>query len=375
MDLDAQCIPLAHILTYFSIREKPRFEVDNGLAPLDSERPSRERHIETLISITLGMDYQEIFQNLGVDLSDGVIADRYLSTRQVLTLVEQAIDRLNMPYLGLFIGNIMTVSHYGMAGLAVVTQPNLRECCLLLSRFCREYFPPLEISVHVDEDVSWIAIEENISLKPYQEFFIELNFVSFYNMVYDLVGHDSKMMPIRIELAYPEPAWGHIYRRYFNCPVVFNRPQNRMIRKTHGIDLDLPLANRLLAITAEKVFLQNIPTRAMKYLPLKLKHFLARSYGAYPTLEKSARELGVSSRTLRRKLAEEGTSYKQEVDKVKERFAREYFARGGRSVAELANLLGFSNTPAFTRAFKRWTSLTPSEFILKTTGINIELVD
>ena len=52
MDLDAQCIPLAHILTYFSIREKPRFEVDNGLAPLDSERPSRERHIETLISIT-----------------------------------------------------------------------------------------------------------------------------------------------------------------------------------------------------------------------------------------------------------------------------------------------------------------------------------
>jgi AraC-like DNA-binding protein len=148
-----------------------------------------------------------------------------------------------------------------------------------------------------------------------------------------------------------------------------------MIRKTHGIDLDLPLANRLLAITAEKVVLQNIPTRAMKYLPLKLKHFLARSYGAYPTLEKSARELGVSSRTLRRKLAEEGTSYKQEVDKVKERFAREYFARGGRSIAELASLLGFANSPAFTRAFKRWTSLTPSEFILKTTGINIELVD
>lgn len=368
MDLDAKCIPLGHILTYFNIREKPNFEAELGFEAFDSERDSRDNHLEELMKVSMGMDHFEAFLNVGIDLSDGVVAGRFMSTRQVLELVDKATQILNMPYLGLFIGNIMTVSHYGMAGLAVVTQPNLKECCLALSRFCREYFPPLDISVHTEEDVSWITIEENISLAPYSEFFIELNFVSFYNMVYDLVGHDDEMMPIRIELAYPEPEWGHIYPRYFRCPVVFDRPQNRMIRKTHGIEFDLPLANRLLAMTAEKAFFQRIPTRAMKFLPLKLRHFLVRSYGAFPTLEKAASELGVSSRTLRRKLAEDGTSYKQEVDIVRERFARGYFARGGESISELSVLLGFATPSAFTKAFKRWTDQTPSEYMARLRG-------
>lgn len=368
MDLDAECIPLGHILTYFSIRQKPEFEVEIGFDAIDGENISREKHLEELLKISTGIDYEDAFLNVGIDLSDGVVAGRFVSTRQVLGLVDQAVKLLNMPYLGLFIGNIMTVSHYGMAGLAVVTQPTLRECSLALSRLCREYFPPLDISVHVAGDISWLTIEENISLSPYSQFFIELNFVSFYNMVYDLVGRDPEMMPIRIELSYPEPEWGPIYRRYFKCPVVFDRPQNRMIRKTHGIDYKLPLSNRLLAMTAEKALFQRIPTRAMKYLPLKLRHILVRSYGAFPTLEKTASDLGMSSRTLRRKLAEDGTTYKQEVDVVRERFAREYFARGGDSISELSRLLGFATPSAFTKAFKRWVDLTPSEYMARLRG-------
>ena len=82
----------------------------------------------------------------------------------------------DMPYLGLFIGNIMTVSHYGMAGLAVVCQPSLHEACLLLSRFCSEYFPPLDISAHVGEEESWMTIEENISLAPLHRVFYRTQF-------------------------------------------------------------------------------------------------------------------------------------------------------------------------------------------------------
>ncbi len=365
MDRDASCIPLGHILTYFSIREKPSFEEELGLQMLDTERASRLKHVQDLIEISMGMDHNEAFLNVGVDLSDGVVKDRFISTGQVVGLVDQAVTLFNMPYLGLFIGNIMTVSHYGMAGLAVVCQPSLHEACLLLSRFCSEYFPPLDISAHVSEKESWMTIEENISLAPYTEFFIELNFVSIYNMLSDLAGGDPEMMPTRIEFAYPKPPWGHLYQRYFNCPVYFDRPQNRMIGHSAGAHKELPLANRLMALTAEKAFLQRVPTRAMKYLPLKLRNFLIRSYGANPSLDTAAKEMGLSSRTLRRKLAEEGTSYKNEVEKIQERFAREYFARGGNSVTELSTSLGFAHTSAFSRAFKRWTGQSPSEYMEK----------
>jgi AraC-like DNA-binding protein len=367
MDLDTQCIPLGHILTYFNINKKP----DLGLDVVEGDGSSRASHLNELMKASMGLDHNELFMNVGIDLSDGGVAGRYMSTRQVLGLVEQTMTAIKMPYLGLFIGNIMSVSHHGMAGLAAVTQPTLKDCAETVARFCRELFPPLEMSVHIDGDLSWFTIEENISLAPYTHYFIELNSVSFYNIVSDLVGRDPELMPIRVEFAYPEPEWGRIYRRYFQCPVVFDCPQNRIIRKASVADYELPLANRLLAMTAEKTLFQRIPTRAMRFLPLKLRHFLLRSYGALPSLEVAASELGMSGRTMRRKLAESGTTYQQELDVIRERFARGYFARGGSSVAELAQLLEFSTPSAFSKAFKRWTGETPSEYVARSKGKTI----
>jgi AraC-like DNA-binding protein len=361
MDLDTPCIPLGHILTYFNISKKPKL----GLEAVEGDLQSSTVHLNELMKAAIGLDHVELFRNVGVDLSKGSIADQYVTTRQVLGLVEQTINALKMPYLGLFLGNIMTVSHHGLAGLAAVTQPTLVDCSETVARFCRELFPPLDMSVHLEGDLRWFTIEENISLAPYTHYFMELNSVSFYNIVCDLVGRDPRHMPIRVEFVYPEPEWGHIYRRYFKCPVVFSCAQNRIIGHASSGDFELPLANRLMAMTAEKTLFQHMPTRAMKYLPLKLRQFLVRSYGALPSLDKAASELGMSGRTMRRKLAESGTTYQQELDVIRERFARGYFARGGESIAELSTLLGYSTPSAFTKSFKRWCGETPTEYVAR----------
>lgn len=361
MDLDTPCIPLGHILTYFNIAQKP----EPGFDSVEVDEDTRAVQLNKLMQVSMGLDHNEMFRKIGVDLSEGNVAGRYISTRQVLGLVEQSIEHMRMPYLGLFIGNIMTVSHHGYAGLMSITQPTLKECSQTTARLCRELFPALDMSVHEADGLVWLAIDENVSLSPYTHYFMELNSISFYNIVCDLVGRDPKLEPVAIEFSYPEPAWGHIYRRYFRCPVRFSCAQTRIIRKASSADFELPLANRLLAMTAEKTLFQRIPTKAMQFLPLRLRHFLVRSYGALPSLERAAGELGMSSRTFRRRLAESGTTYQKELDVIRERFARGYFARGGQSVGELSELLGFSTTQAFSRAFKRWTGESPSAFIKK----------
>lgn len=361
MDLDTPCIPLGHILTYFNIAQKP--DLDLGVD--EQYEDARAVQLNKLMQVSMGLDHNEMFRKIGVDLSEGNVAGRYISTRQVLGLVEQSIEHMRMPYLGLFIGNIMTVSHHGYAGLMSITQPTLKECSQTTARLCRELFPALDMSVHEADGLVWLAIDENVSLSPYTHYFMELNSISFYNIVCDLVGRDPELEPVAIEFSYPEPAWGHIYRRYFRCPVRFSCAQTRIIRKASSADFELPLANRLLAMTAEKTLFQRIPTKAMQFLPLRLRHFLVRSYGALPSLERAAGELGMSSRTFRRRLAESGTTYQKELDVIRERFARGYFARGGQSVGELSELLGFSTTQAFSRAFKRWTGESPSAFIKK----------
>lgn len=361
MDLDTPCIPLGHILTYFNIAQKP----EPGFDSVEVDEDARAVQLNKLMQVSMGLDHNDMFLHVGVDLREGNIAGRYISTRQVLGLVEQSIEHMRMPYLGLFIGNIMTVSHHGYAGLMSITQPTLKECSQTTARLCRELFPALDMSVHEADGLVWLAIDENVSLSPYTHYFMELNSISFYNIVCDLVGRDPELEPVAIEFSYPEPAWGHIYRRYFRCPVRFSCAQTRIIRKASSADFELPLANRLLAMTAEKTLFQRIPTKAMQFLPLRLRHFLVRSYGALPSLERAAGELGMSSRTFRRRLAESGTTYQKELDVIRERFARGYFARGGQSVGELSELLGFSTTQAFSRAFKRWTGESPSAFIKK----------
>lgn len=356
MERDAACIPLGHIQTYFDLRKSLKLEPDWLLKKSHLTIP--EPH--ELLEVIIGIDQQVFYRNAGIDYRPNE-ENRFISTRQVVALVDQAVTALKMPYLGLAMGNLMTISHHGMAGVAAVTQTTLRECLDVISRFCDELFPPLSMAPRVEGDLGIFAIKEEISLAPYSHFFFELNMVSFYNIMWHLI--DKECHDFRVDFHYPEPAWGNIYRRYFKCPVHFNQPETRIVGPASLGEAELPLANRLMAMSAEKTLFENIPTRAMRFLPLRLRRMLLRYYGAFPSLENAASEMGMSGRTLRRKLAEEGTSYQKELDRVRQRLSREYFARGGRSITELSMMLGFTDSSAFAKAFRRWTGLSPSEFM------------
>lgn len=356
MDIDTRCIPLGHIQTYFDLRRS--IVPDPGWLMRKSQVNSRDPH--ELLNIIVGIDQQAFYSNAGIDYRPEE-RDRFISTRQCLALVDQAVRALEMPYLGLAMGNLMTISHHGNAGMAAVTQPTLLDCLHCISRLCAELFPPLEMTPVPGLEEGSFVISENISLAPYTHFFYELNMVSFYNCMLHLLAGQQE--PLRVEFSYPEPAWGHIYRRYFRCPVLFNQAQTRIVGDQRLADFELPLANRLMAMAAERTLFENIPTRAIRLLPLRLRRLLMRCYGAFPSLETAASELGMSGRTLRRKLAEEGTSYQQELDDVRQKLAREYFQRGGSSVTEIAMTLGFSDASAFAKAFRRWTGMAPSELL------------
>jgi len=359
MDLDTKCIPFGHIQTYVNLKKSIVLDADwlKKRAGVMPDNP------ENILAALTGFDTRDLLERAGIELGDEEGVGVFISARQVLAMIDGAMASLKMPYLGLVMGNLMTVSHHGMAGLAAVTQPTLWDCLQAVVRYCQELFPPMEMSVTIDDEYGWFGIDENISLAPYTHFFMELNLVSFYNIFADLVGKDPELMPIKVELAYPEPSWGYIYRRYFQCPVEFDCAQTRMIGKSSLAEYELPLANRLMAMTAEKSLFENIPTRAMKYLPLRLRRLLVRYYGAFPSLETAASELGMSGRTMRRRLKDDGTSYQNELDFVRQKFAREYFARGGTSITELSHLLGFADSSAFAKAFRRWTSKSPREYI------------
>jgi AraC-like DNA-binding protein len=81
-----------------------------------------------------------------------------------------------------------------------------------------------------------------------------------------------------------------------------------------------------------------------------------------PTVEDVARRMATSERTLRRRLEEGGSSFRELLDDTRERLARNYVRDRRMALSEVAFMLGFSEPSAFHRAFKRWTGTTPAAF-------------
>jgi AraC-like DNA-binding protein len=79
-------------------------------------------------------------------------------------------------------------------------------------------------------------------------------------------------------------------------------------------------------------------------------------------IEAIAKRLGMSTRSLQRRLSQEHTGYNELLAEVREEFAKRYLARGTLTASEVAYMIGFTEPPAFFKAFKRWTGLTPREF-------------
>ena len=153
-----------------------------------------------------------------------------------------------------------------------------------------------------------------------------------------------------------------IYEAVFRCPVAFGMPQTRLEIAGRQVFRPSPFANQALFNASSERFEQ--PAKWM----LSGKTHLAFSYfylaseldKSPPTLDRMATSFGISERTLRRKLVDEGMSFRNLLDLVRKDLCNLYFMENTRSLSEIALLLGYSDLSAFTRAYKKWTGKPPS---------------
>lgn len=308
----------------------------------------------------LGFDFSVIFNRIGLDYEDYRSNPFPLSINQVTQLVSKTYDYLKMPYLGLATGQQMRLTAHGMAGVSAMAQPTYAQCLQVASRLCRKIFPALTMEYIETADTVGLRIIESVSLAPYSHYFIETIAVNFYNIMHFLLGDEYQ--PEYIAFAYPEPDYRHIYHRYFRCKISFNAEHNEFVVSRQLAQQELLLANAGIARMAEQGFLNALPSINLNYLPKRLRLLLVQSVGAFPSMDAAARKLGMSGRTLRRQLSSAGTSFQNELDLLRREFAINYLATGNKSITEIALMLGYCDTAAFSKAFKKWTGESPSEF-------------
>jgi AraC-like DNA-binding protein len=154
------------------------------------------------------------------------------------------------------------------------------------------------------------------------------------------------------------------HRDYFGAPVVLNAPRNALVLAT--ADLDRPFAGHnpeLLAILTPALSMALDEIEAQASLPEQVKIVLKRRLASgKPELSDLAEALGLSERTLQRRIGEAGTSFRRLLEASRQELGREMLASGANGTDEIAYLLGYQDTSSFYRAFREWEGVTPNQW-------------
>lgn len=242
---------------------------------------------------------------------------------------------------------------------AVSGSATLREA---LKRYCR-YFSALDIGFHLsmieDGDTTTVRFER---VPPDWDADIFLSERALYKCHRYSCWLVQEALPLTdVALAHPRPPYAHEYRDVFlGAPVSYDQPHTQLSFST--FQLDKPVHHDEVA---EKQFLRSpaFALLAQRYdktsWTMRVKQLLRKDLSTIPGMKEAADMLHVHPQSLRRRLAEEGMSFKQIVDDLHRDTALHFLGKRGMSVEEVAFRAGFSETSTFIRAFKRWTGVTP----------------
>lgn len=184
---------------------------------------------------------------------------------------------------------------------------------------------------------------------------------------------DAPLPVVRIWLAHPKPAHAERHESLFRAPLLFDADCNGIEVATET--LDMPIAQnedslRDLLRAAPYPLIRPHNKQRRQNLTQLVRERLARNINDTAfTLDDIARQVGMTSRTIHRKLAQEGTTFRKLKESVLKETALHYLANPDLPIDAVATLMGFRESSAFYRSFKRWTGSSPGQY-RQTQGIS-----
>ena len=312
-----------------------------------------------------GLDPGALLQGTGLSQRDLDDPDVRVSSLQLLSVARNAVAQGAPPNAGLRVGLSLHASSYGMLGYAMLCSATMRQAFDTMLRFFRlgsGMFIP-ERSDDTDCAVWAFANPAAAGLPdltpPLYHFIIDMSMAALTNVVKDMMG--PWCVPSRVRFTCAPPPYVDELARAFACQLEFDQPRNEVHYPADWLDRVPQLANPITASEVSKTCARLLDEfKWQSGATRRVYHELTRTPGSFPEIESVASSLCMTSRTLRRKLDAEGTSYSELLDSVRRALATDYLKTSPLDTEDIATALGFCDGASFRRAFKRWTGNSPS---------------
>lgn len=327
--------------------------------PLLNERIYAPYKIAALVEVLAeqGIAPEISLKGSGIDPEQIYDAAVMTSVRQYASVCRNAIDLSKDPATPFKTGSRLHLAAYGMYGYALMSCLSLRDYFRLGVKYHRLATPTLVIEwTEYPDRAVWTfpnAFASNPS-RDVQRFLLEQQYTQHVTHLQDVAGHSCP--PVLARFSYPTPAYASIYPEYLGCPCEFDAEQCELIYDSAILEQKPQLAHQhsaaLLQETCDRLIGQ---AKTSVGASGEVYQVLMGKPGEFPDMETVAAMLKMTSRTLRRRLESEGTSFLAILDDVRSSLAMEYLKTTKMTTEDVAMLLGFSDTANFRRALKRWT--------------------
>lgn len=278
---------------------------------------------------------------------------------QTLALIRNLAARRE-PGWALRGGSAFHASTHGPLGFAAVSAPTLGAALYLIERFAWVRAPYYRATSERSERVYRLTVEERVPLGEVERVpLLETLWLSLQALVESVRGRAVR--EARFEFAYPAPAYADRYAEYFHGEVHFGRPETRASLPAAWLALPCPMADAAMCASAvAKLEAQARRLEGEDFLHARIEQLLDAAGDAGLPLAEAARRLRLSRRTLNRRLAESGSSYRILLEQHLRGRASALLADPSLALGEVAFRLGYQDPSNFGRACRRWFGRSPA---------------
>lgn len=308
-----------------------------------------------------GCDRAELLREAG--LHEDVLRepDRRIPASRIVSLWHALVARLPDPALGIHIASDIDLRRWGLVGYVMAHSPTLERALRRFERYGRILTETLRVhlaggELRIDSEPQLVALRHPIDAR----------LALIVGAARQIAGAD--LDPSAIRLPYPRPVDTSAHARWFRCPLQFGAEHAAVVFSPQDLGREVSTADETLASYLNRlaeVVLKSLSAGDSFVTRVRRALWSDLSEGR-PSLARSARTLGTSPRTLQRRLDQEGTTFARVLDAFRREMAAGLLRDPELSVSETAFLLGYSETSAFHRAFRRWYGTSPRDFRRKT---------
>jgi AraC-like DNA-binding protein len=330
---------------------RPAIElICSAMPDMTVRRSAISAHLMARLGVERGMSLEACLRNTGIDA--GTLADpaTEIEPAQELQLVRNLVAaRGHMPGLGLDAGLRYHLSSYGIWGYTLLSSPTFRSAAEIAVRYLDLSYAFARYRIERCGEDLLVILDDSEVPHDVRQFLVERDFAAWANAAWEMRpgGFPAKSAQFR----FPRPDYAWRFDRLCGVRPSFNAPLNAVLLPASALDAPLPQANATMARLCEEQCRQLLARRQVRSgLSGQIRDRLLRSPAAMPSLDEVAVELHLSTRSLRRRLVDEKTSFRALVDEVRQ------------TLAEEAARLGYTEPAAFIAAFKRWKGMTPTAY-------------